>query len=248
MGLARMTGAESRLIDRMSRIHGGDDDRKEVMFSSSRSSAALVAIAVSASLLAGCGSPDADAPEPPEGADEEETLQPSNEPSAENPHDAEDVDLTRDVALHAVNTALLEEEGKALSFAKTDADESGMTVEILVDEEVRTVVTDQEGTSEDETRSDDAEDSLQELAAEAEVPLLRAMQIAQTESAGLILDAQLEDREGDLIVWAVTVDGEASESTVIIDARNGAIVPEGDSPMEDNAIGGDPDTLDEDTD
>ncbi|GAA1171344.1 PepSY domain-containing protein [Nesterenkonia xinjiangensis] len=220
------------------------------MFSASRSSAALVAIAVSASLLAGCGSPDDDAPEQPDGVDEDETLAPSTEPSAENPHDADDIDLTRDVALQAVNTALGVEEGKAVAFDKTGADETGMTVDILVDgEEVRTVVTNQEGTADVETLDGGgAEESLQEVAPEAEVPMLRAMQIARTESSGLVLDARLEGREGDLVVWTITVEGATSENTVIVDARNGAIVPEGDNPVEDNNIGGDPDTVDEDSD
>ncbi|GAB3188204.1 PepSY domain-containing protein [Nesterenkonia suensis] len=219
------------------------------MRSTSRSSAALVAIAVSASLLAGCGSPD-DTPDPPEAADEEGTLAPSHEPSAEHPHDVDDIDFTLDVALQAVNTAVDAEEGKAVAFDKTGADERGMSVEVLVGgEEIRIVVTDPEGTAESETHDGGAADEdLQARAAEADVPLLRAMQIARTESSGLVLSAQLEDRDGELIVWSITVEGPDSENTVIIDARNGAIVPEGPSPVEENNIGGDPDTMDDDTD
>lgn len=217
------------------------------MFSSSRSSAALVAIAVSASLLAGCGSPideDAAAPEDTEG----EAPTPSNEPSAENPYDADDVDLSTDVALRAVNTALGEDDGMAVGFDKETDEEAGMEVQLLVDgQDLQTVVVDQEGASEVDSRdSGDAEDWMQEAAEEVQVPLLRALQIAQTESTGVILAAELETRDDDLLVWNVTIEGAASENTVIIDARNSAIVPVGDNPVEDNNIGGDPDTLDDD--
>lgn len=236
------------LIEGISRDHGGLSDRDGVMFSSSRSSAALVAIAVSASLLAGCGAPADDDPTAPEEAGEGETPTPSNEPSAENPHDADDVDVSSDVALRAVSTALSEDGGKAVSFQKETEDEAGMEVQLLIDgEQLQTVVVDHEGASQVDSRdAGEADEWMQEAAPEAEVPMLRAMQIAQTESTGVILAAQLEDREGDLIVWTVTIEGAASENTVIVDARNGAIVPEGDNPVEDNNIGGDPDTLDED--
>ncbi len=84
-----------------------------------------------------------------------------------------------------------------------------------------------------------------ELAEQAEVPLLRAMQIARSESAGTILEAALEPREDGLVVWTITVEGPSSESTTVIDANNAAIVPEGDDPLRDNNIGGDPDNAPE---
>lgn len=211
------------------------------MLRSSRSHAPAVALVLSAGLIAGCGAEEAIAPELPEGVEEDDELVPSNEPTAENPHDAEGVDIASDVALRAVNIALNQEEGTAVAFLKDAGDETGMSVDVAVSEdEVLTVLTNQEGTEHLDTTSGDAEDDLGELGAEAEVPLLRAMEIAQTESAGLILNARLEDREGDLIVWNITVEGPTSENSVIIDARNSAIVPEGDNPLEDNGIGGDP--------
>ena len=101
--------------------------------------------------------------------------------------------------------------------------------------------TDQEGEHyvEELTRSE-ADEDLLELSENAEVPLLRAMQIARSEASGNIMEAQLESRENGLIVWSVTVEGTGTESTTVIDANNGAVVPEGDDPLRENNIGGDP--------
>lgn len=206
----------------------------------------LTAAAVIALTLTACESPIDETAVPEAADEEEETPEPSNEPSAENPTSAEEVDITADVALRSVNTALTDREGKATGFIKDTGDDVGMEVDVLSDDEILTVVTNQEGIAEVETRDGGtAEEELQDAADHAEVPLLRAMEIARSESAGLILEAALEPREGDLVVWVITVEGPATENTVIIDAGNGAIVPEGDNPVDDNNIGGDPDTMDE---
>lgn len=209
----------------------------------------LPAMALGAALaLSACEAPLDEEAAAPEAAEDEETAEPSNEPSAENPTSAEDVDITADVALRSVNTALTERDGKATGFIKDTGDDVGMEVDILSGEEITTVVTNQEGTAEVETRDGGtAEDEMQEIAGEAEVPLLRAMEIARSESAGLILEASLESRDGDLVVWVITIEGPATENTVVIDAGNGAIVPEGDNPVADNNIGADPDTVDGDS-
>lgn len=205
----------------------------------------LAAAGVAVLVLTACESPVDEEGAAPEAAEDEEEVSPSNEPSAENPTSADDVDISADVALRAVNTALNEREGKAVGFVKDTGDDVGMEVEILSGgEEIITVVTNQEGTSEVDARDDGtAEEELQNTAAEAEVPLLRAMEIARSESSGLILEASLEPREDDLVVWVMTVEGPATENTVVIDAGNGAVVPEGDNPVDDNNIGADPDTV-----
>lgn len=205
----------------------------------------LSAAGVAILALTACQSPVDEEPAP-EADDEQETAEPSNEPSAENPTSAEEVDIAADVALRSVNTALDEREGTATGFVKDPGDDVGMEADILSDDEVLTVVTNQEGTTVVETRDGGtAEEELQETADQAEVPLLRAMEIARSESAGLILEATLEPRDGDLVVWVITVEGPATENTVIIDAGNGAIVPEGENPVDDNNLGADPDTLEE---
>lgn len=217
------------------------------MFSSSRSSAGLATLAISALVLLGCAPAEDALPEQPEGVEEDDTTTPSNEPSAENPQSADDVDVAVDVALQAVNTGLNQEEGVAVGFEKDTGDEAGMAVDVAVgDGDLRTIITNQEGTSHVETLDGESGDDIQDLAEQAQVPLLKAMEIARTESAGLILGAQLEAREGDLITWDITIEGPATENHVIIDARNGAIVPVGDNPVEDNNIGGDPDSEDGD--
>lgn len=206
-----------------------------------RSSSAVVGILLSASLLASCADDDA-APELPEGVEEDDTYLPSAEPSAENPHGTEDIDISQDVGMVAVNTVISEHEGKAVGFtAEREEGETGMVVDVLVEDEMVSAATDQEGEHyvEELTRSE-ADDELLELSENAEVPLLRAMQIARSEASGNIMEAQLEPRENGLIVWSVTVEGTGTESTTVIDANNGAVVPEGDDPLRDNNIGGDP--------
>lgn len=212
-----------------------------VMNSWSRPSAAVVALVLSAGLVTACNPQDGIIP-----ADSEETSEealPSNEPTAENVTSAEDVDTSLDVALQGVATAADSEDGMAVSFDKDGGDEAGMHTGILVDEtEIRTVVTSQDGSSVVETiDSGEAEETVRDLAPEVEVPLLRAMAIARGDSAGTVLEAGLEDREGELIVWHIIVQGPDSENTVVVDARNGAVVPEGDNPVEEQNIGGDPD-------
>lgn len=206
-----------------------------------RSSSAVLGILLSASLLASCADDDA-APELPEGVEEDDTYLPSAEPSAENPHGTEDIDISQDVGMVAVNTVISEHEGKAVGFtAEREEGETGMVVDVLVEDEMVSAATDQEGEHyvEELTRSE-ADDQLLELSENAEVPLLRAMQIARSEASGNIMEAQLEPRENGLIVWSVTVEGTGTESTTVIDANNGAVVPEGDDPLRDNNIGGDP--------
>ncbi len=206
-----------------------------------RSSSAVLGILLSASLLASCADDDA-APELPEGVEEDDTYLPSAEPSAENPHGTEDIDISQDVGMVAVNTVISEHEGKAVGFtAEREEGETGMVVDVLVEDEMVSAATDQEGEHyvEELTRSE-ADDELLELSENAEVPLLRAMQIARSEASGNIMEAQLEPRENGLIVWSVTVEGTGTESTTVIDANNGAVVPEGDDPLRDNNIGGDP--------
>lgn len=219
-------------------------------------SAAKVSFAASAfvlsGFLAGCNSPDV-SEAMPEGAEEEDTIQPSSDPSHPNPHDAEDVDVSRDVAMRAVATAADAEGGTAVGFLKEkeDTDETGMFVQLLGDNgglvEVHTAP---EGTSTLDTNDDgDADEELSDLADRAEVPLLRAMEIAQGESPGPVQNAQLEPREtedgDDRVVWVVVTQGPADENTVVIDAESSAVVPEGDNPLEENNIGGDPDTAPE---
>ena len=206
-----------------------------------RSSSAVLGILLSASLLASCADDDA-APELPEGVEEDDTYLPSAEPSAENPHGTEDIDISQDVGMVAVNTVISEHEGKAVGFtAEREEGETGMVVDVLVEDEMVSAATDQEGEHyvEELTRSE-ADNELLELSENAEVPLLRAMQIARSEASGNIMEAQLEPRENGLIVWSVTVEGTGTESTTVIDANNGAVVPEGDDPLRDNNIGGDP--------
>ncbi len=212
-----------------------------------RASAAALGILISASLLSSCADDDA-VPELPDGVDEEDTYLPSAEPSAENPHDTEDLDVSQDVAMAAVNTVISEEEGQAVGFVKErEEGESGMVVEVLSGDTLISAATNPEGTHYTEQLGESEADSeLLELADQAEVPLLRAMQIARGESAGSVLEAQLEPREDGLVVWSVTVEGPSSESTTVIDANNAAIVPEGDDPLRDNNIGGDPDNAPED--
>ena len=206
-----------------------------------RSSSAVLGILLSASLLASCADDDA-MPDLPDGVEEDDTYLPSAEPSAENPHGTEDIDISQDVGMVAVNTVISEHEGKAVGFtAEREEGETGMVVDVLVEDEMVSAATDQEGEHyvEELTRSE-ADDELLELSENAEVPLLRAMQIARSEASGNIMEAQLEPRENGLIVWSVTVEGTGTESTTVIDANNGAVVPEGDDPLRDNNIGGDP--------
>lgn len=212
------------------------------MNSWSRPSAAVAAILITAGLVTACNPQDGIISSEPDSQENTEEAVPSNEPTAEDVTSAEQVDTTADVALRGVATAAHSEEGTAVSFDKDGGDEAGMHTGILVDEtELRTVVTSQNGTDVVEALDEgEAEDSLRELAGEAEVPLLRAMEIARGDSAGQVIRAELEDREGELIVWNVTMQGADSESSVIIDARNGAIVPEGENPVEEQNIGDDP--------
>lgn len=76
-----------------------------------RTSAAVLGILLSASLLSACADDDA-VPELPEGVDEDDTYLPSAEPSAENPHGTEDIDVSQDVGMAAVNTVISEHEGR----------------------------------------------------------------------------------------------------------------------------------------
>lgn len=195
---------------------------------SPRSSATVVALMMSASLLAGCGLGDSPAGESPN-AEASGSLPPSNQPSAENPTSAEDVDVSQDVAMQAVSTAQQQAEGKPVAFAKAvDEDSTGMTVDILADSTRHRVTTTQDGTEEIDSQDQGAaEEPLTQLAEAAEVPMLRAMDIALTESPGMLVSAELQAREGDLVVWVITVEGATTESTVIVDAGNGAVVPEG---------------------
>lgn len=205
-----------------------------------RSSSAVLGILLSASLLSSCA--DDAMPELPDGAEEDDTYLPSAEPSAENPHGTEDIDISQDVGMVAVNTVISEHEGQAVGFtAEREEGETGMVVDVLVEAEMISAATDQEGEHyvEELTRSE-ADEELLELSEDAEVPLLRAMQIARSEASGNIMEAQLESRENGLIVWSVTVEGTGTESTTVIDANNGAVVPEGDDPLRENNIGGDP--------
>lgn len=205
-----------------------------------RSSSAVLGILLSASLLSSCA--DDAMPELPDGAEEDDTYLPSAEPSAENPHGTEDIDISQDVGMVAVNTVISEHEGQAVGFtAEREEGETGMVVDVLVEAEMISAATDQEGEHyvEELTRSE-ADEELLELSEDAEVPLLRAMQIARSEASGNIIEAQLESRENGLIVWSVTVEGTGTESTTVIDANNGAVVPEGDDPLRENNIGGDP--------
>ncbi|MDO5492749.1 MAG: hypothetical protein Q4F53_03950 [Nesterenkonia sp.] len=215
------------------------------MNSWSRPSAAVVAVLLSAGLVSACSPQDGIIPADDSDETAEEAV-PSNEPTVENATSADDVDTSLDVALQGVDTATESEDGMAVSFDKDGGDEAGMHTGILVDEtELRTVVTSQDGTSVVETiDSGEAEETVRDLAPEVEVPLLRAMAVARGDSAGMVLEAHLEDREGELIVWHVTMQGPDSENVVVIDARNGAIVPEGDNPVEEQNIGGDPDAED----
>lgn len=211
-----------------------------------RTSAAVLGILLSASLLSACADDDA-VPELPEGVDEDDTYLPSAEPSAENPHGAEDIDVSQDVGMAAVNTVISEHEGQAIGFTQErEEGENGMVVDVLSEETLISTATNPEGTGiAEELGESEAEEELVELAEQAEVPLLRAMQIARSESAGTILEAALEPREDGLVVWTITVEGPSSESTTVIDANNAAIVPEGDDPLRDNNIGGDPDNAPE---
>lgn len=211
-----------------------------------RTSAAVLGILLSASLLSACADDDA-APELPEGVDEDDTYLPSAEPSAENPHGTEDIDVSQDVGMAAVNTVISEHEGQAIGFTQErEEGENGMVVDVLSGETLISTATNPEGTGiAEELGESEAEEELVELAEQAEVPLLRAMQIARSESAGTILEAALEPREDGLVVWTITVEGPSSESTTVIDANNAAIVPEGDDPLRDNNIGGDPDNAPE---
>lgn len=205
-----------------------------------RSSSAVLGILLSASLLSSCA--DDAMPELPDGAEEDDTYLPSAEPSAENPHGTEDIDISQDVGMVAVNTVISEHEGQAVGFtAEREEGETGMVVDVLVEAEMISAATDQEGEHyvEELTRSE-ADEELLELSEDAEVPLLRAMQIARSEASGNIMEAQLESRENGLILWSVTVEGTGTESTTVIDANNGAVVPEGDDPLRENNIGGDP--------
>jgi len=205
-----------------------------------RSSSAVLGILLSASLLSSCA--DDAMPELPDGAEEDDTYLPSAEPSAENPHGTEDIDISQDVGMVAVNTVISEHEGQAVGFtAEREEGETGMVVDVLVEAEMISAATDQEGEHyvEELTRSE-ADEELLELSEDAEVPLLRAMQIARSEASGNIIEAQLESRENGLILWSVTVEGTGTESTTVIDANNGAVVPEGDDPLRENNIGGDP--------
>lgn len=205
---------------------------------SRRRTSLLAVAALSAGLLVGCNSPEIEAGDQ-EGTGEEEGT-PSNAPSAENPESAEDVDVNQDVAMMAVNTALNDQEGIAVGFQK-DLGEDGMGVDLLVDDQLITTVTSQEGTAIVDTRDGgEAEDNIQELADESVVPLLRAMSISQTESAGMIIEAHLEEMDDDLLIWRIIVEGPTTDSSVLIDARNGAIVSDGDDPVDDINIGGDP--------
>lgn len=208
-----------------------------------RASAAVLGILLSATLLTSCNEDEIVPEDLPEGVDEEDSYVPSAEPSAENPHDADEIDVSRDVGMAAVNTVISEHEGQAVGFTKErEEGESGMLVEVLTDETLISAVTNPEGTQYTEQLGESgADDELLELAEQAEVPLLRAMQIARGESAGTVLEAQLEPREDGLVVWSITIEAHSSESTTVIDANNAAIVPEGDDPLRDNNIGGDPD-------
>lgn len=212
------------------------------MNSWSRPSATVAAILLSAGLVTACNPQDGIVSGDSEEATEEAV--PSNEPTAENVTSIDGVDTTLDVALRGVQTAVEAEDGMAVSFDKDGGDEAGMHTGILVDEtDLHVVVTSQDGTSVVETLEEgEAEETVRELAPEVEVPMLRAMDIARGDSAGQVVEAQLEDRDGDLIVWHVTMQGPDTENTVIIDARNGAVVPEGENPVEEQNIGGDPDT------
>lgn len=195
---------------------------------STSSSATVVALMMSASLLAGCGI--ADGPDGgPQGAEASGSLPPSNEPSAENPTSAEDVETSQDVAMRAVSTADSSTEGRPVAFSKSVEGATGMSVDMLAgDSTLEHVTTVQDGSERVETESrGEAEDTLQDLAEAAEVPMLRAMDIALTESPGVLLAAELQDREGELVVWVITIEGATSDNRVVIDARNGAVVPEG---------------------
>lgn len=206
-----------------------------------RSSSAVLGILLSASLLASCADDDA-VPELPEDVDEDDTFLPSAEPSAENPHGTEDIDISQDVGMAAVNTVIAEHEGQAVGFtAEREEGETGMVVDVLVEDTMVSAATDQEGEHYvEEVSQSEADEELLELAENAEVPILRAMQIARSEASGNIVQATLEPRENGLVVWTVTVEGTGTESTTVIDANNAAIVPEGDDPLRDNNIGGDP--------
>lgn len=195
---------------------------------STRSSATVVAVMMSAALLAGCGIPDG----PQGGAESAEasgSLPPSNEPSAENPTSTADVDAGQDVALSAVSTAIGDGEAEPVAFSKSVEGATGMSVDLLAgDGTLQHVTTVHDGSERVETEDQgQAEDQLQHLAEAAEVPMLRAMDIALTESPGVLLSAELQDREGDLVVWVVTVEGATSDNRVVVDASNGAVVPEG---------------------
>lgn len=195
---------------------------------STRSSATVVAVMMSAALLAGCGVPDGSGG----GADDAEasgSLPPSNEPSAENPTSDDEVDTGQDVALRAVGTAVGQGEAEPVAFSKSIEGATGMSVDLLAaDSTLQHVTTVQDGSERVETEDQgEAEDQLVELAEAAEVPMLRAMDIALTESPGVLLSAELQDREGDLVVWVITVEGATSDNRVVVDARNGAVVPEG---------------------
>lgn len=211
-----------------------------------RTSAAVLGILLSASLLSACADDDA-VPELPEGVDEDDTYLPSAEPSAENPHGAEDIDVSQDVGMAAVNTVISEHEGQAIGFTQErEEGENGMVVDVLSGETLISTATNPEGTGiAEELGESEAEEELVELAEQAEVPLLRAMQIARSEASGNIVQATLEPRENGLVVWTVTVEGTGTENTTVIDANNAAIVPEGDDPLRDNNIGGDPDNAPE---
>lgn len=195
---------------------------------STRSSATVVAVMMSAALLSGCGVPDAPQGDA-EGAEASGSLPPSNEPSAENPTSTDDVDYGQDVALGAVDTAIGDGGAEPVAFSKSVEGAAGMSVDLLAgDGTLQHVTTVQDGSERVETEDQgQAEEALQQLAEAAEVPMLRAMDIALTESPGVLLSAELQDREGDLVVWVVTVEGATSDNRVVVDAGNGAVVPEG---------------------
>ncbi|WP_010524822.1 PepSY domain-containing protein [Nesterenkonia sp. F] len=195
---------------------------------STRSSATVVAVMMSAALLSGCGIPDG--PQGgAEGAEASGSLPPSNEPSAENPTSTADVDAGQDVALRAVSTAIGDGDAAPVAFNKSVEGAAGMSVDLLAgDGTLQHVTTVQDGSEQVEAEDQgEAEDQLQQLAEAAEVPMLRAMDIALTESPGVLLSAELQDREGDLVVWVITVEGATSDNRVVVDASNGAVVPEG---------------------
>lgn len=188
-----------------------------------RTTASLIATALAAAALVGCGSdePDGTAGQGAISVSPGDEESPSGEGTDAS---GEDADAGADVLAGALAAIALAEDETGGTAYEIDDSDGGWEVEVAVDGRQVDVRTDPDGTEVRSTGRDDEVDDEDRAALRAATTTLReAIETAVAEVPGAFEDAEL-DEEGDGFAWEVTVDDGGTDREVYVDVVGGAVI------------------------